>query len=250
MKTEWDYTKLADAYMKRADYSSEVISEILEITQTKKGDKVCDIGAGTGHLTKLLLKEGLSVMAVEPNDAMRKNGMAVTEEFSDCIWVDGISEQTNQEENTFQLVTFGSSFNVADRKKALAETYRILKSGGWFACMWNHRQLDDPIQMKIEDIIKSFIPAYDYGTRREEQEDVIRQSGLFDDITKLEGCIVYKQTIEDCIIGWKSHATLERQAGSSFTDIIKSIGEYLNGLGSDEIEVPYKTVAWVAKAKK
>ena len=250
MKTDWNYTDLADAYMKRADYSTDVISAILRIAGVKKGDRVCDIGAGTGHLTKLLLKEGLGVVAVEPNDAMRANGIKVTERFPGCVWVEGLSERTNQEDGAFSLVTFGSSFSVADRALALKETYRILKSGGWFACMWNHRRLDDCVQAEIEDIIKTFIPAYDYGTRREEQDGVIRQSGLFDNIIKLEGDILHRQTVEDCVTAWKSHATLERQAGSGFSDIINSIEKYLNGLGVNEIDVPYKTVAWVARAKK
>ena len=59
MQTNWDYTDLADAYMKRPDYAPSAIDKIIKTASVKSGDLVCDIGAGTGHLTKCLLKFGL-----------------------------------------------------------------------------------------------------------------------------------------------------------------------------------------------
>ena len=55
---------------------------------------------------------------------------------------------------SYHMTTFGSSFNVCDRQKALIESKRILVHRGWFACMWNHRDLEDPLQKEIESIIK------------------------------------------------------------------------------------------------
>ncbi len=42
----------------------------------KEGDTVADIGAGTGILTEQLLKRGLSVTAVEPNEDMLREASA------------------------------------------------------------------------------------------------------------------------------------------------------------------------------
>ena len=72
MKTEWDYTLLANAYLERPDYAPFAINKLLEIAGVKKGEHVCDIGAGVAHLTIPLAEFGLFVKAVEPNDAMRK----------------------------------------------------------------------------------------------------------------------------------------------------------------------------------
>ena len=36
MKTEWDYTKLADAYLQRPDYSDAAIDAMLSIAGVKK----------------------------------------------------------------------------------------------------------------------------------------------------------------------------------------------------------------------
>ena len=47
----------------------------------------------------------------------------------------GQYEDTKQDENSFDLVTFGSSFNVCDRELALKEVKKILKPKSFFSCM-------------------------------------------------------------------------------------------------------------------
>jgi ubiquinone/menaquinone biosynthesis C-methylase UbiE len=246
MKTEWDYTTLAKAYLKRPDYSDAAIAAMLSIAGLKTG-KVCDVGAGVAHLTLMLAVRGFDVTAVEPNDAMRANGITRTADLPNVRWFEGTGEQTGQTSQTFDMVTFGSSFNVCDRQLALKETSRILKPNGWFACMWNHRQLDDPIQDRIESIIKSLVSDYGYGTRRESQTIVIESSGLFGPVVHLDASVVHEQSIGECVEAWRSHATLARQAGETFPSVIHAIEDYLKGLGQNTIRIPYSTNIWVAR---
>lgn len=248
MKTEWDYTNLADAYLKRPDYADAAIDAMLAVLGTGAG-RICDVGAGVAHLTLMLAARGFDVVAVEPNDAMRANGIDRTAALGNVRWHEGTGERTGQPDHAFDLVTFGSSFNVCDRPQALRETARILKPGGGFACMWNHRRLDDPIQAAIEDIIKTAVPSYGYGTRREDQSAVISQSGLFGPVVHLDAGVVHQQTVAECVEAWRSHATLARQAGDSFPAVISSIGAYLRDLGRDVIDIPYDTNVWVARLK-
>jgi len=220
---------------------------MLSISGAQKGDKFCDVGAGVAHLTLMLAERGLDVTAVEPNDAMRINGSKRTSELRNVKWYEGTGEVTKQENNSFDMVTFGSSFNVCDRSAALEETARILKPKGWFACMWNHRQLDDPIQSRIEEIIKGKVPEYGYGTRREDQTLVIDKSGLFGDVVHVSSRVMHEQTIEECIEAWGSHATLARQAGDAFDAVIGEISVYLKGLGVSSIKIPYTSNIWLAR---
>jgi len=250
MKTEWDYTNLAEAYLHRPDYAPSAIQEMLVRSGAKSGDDTCDVGAGAAHLTLELLKAGLNVYAVEPNDAMRANGIKRTKNYPNVSWFDGVGEDTGMESSKFQLVTFGSSFSVCDRQQALAETSRILKSGGWFACMWNHRDLDDPLQKEIEGVIKRNIPGYQYGTRREDQTEIINQSGLYGPVEFVFGQVVHHLAAEDFIEGWKSHATVYRQAPALFEKIVGEIREVVEGLHQEMVAVPYTTRIWMAQAKK
>ncbi len=249
MKTNWDYTNLADAYLQRPDYSEDAINAMIKRAGIKDGAKICDVGAGVAHLTLMLLERGYNVVAVEPNDAMRANGIIRTKKYGHSAWFEGTGENTGQPAGNFDMVTFGSSFNVCDRQLALKETKRILKPGGWFACMWNHRDVNEKIQSTIESIIKNEIDGYGYGTRREDQTEEINKSGLFKEVYKMEGNVMHKQTIADCVEAWRSHATLERQAGDKFSVIITKIEAYLNTLNVKEIDIPYTTRIWVAQLK-
>jgi len=58
-KVDWDYTEHASHYDKRADYSSDAIKDLLTATGCIPQRLVGEIGAGTGKLTKELLKHGL-----------------------------------------------------------------------------------------------------------------------------------------------------------------------------------------------
>lgn len=247
MKTEWDYTTLAQGYLKRPEYAPDALRQIFQIAGLHPGDTVCDVGAGVAHLTLPLAAFGCRVDAVEPNDAMRELGKRRTANLDGVRWFEGTGENTGRPSGIYDFVSFGSSFNVCDRAKALAETHRLLKPGKWFVCLWNHRNLEDPVQRAIEGIIREAIPDYAYGTRREDQTEVITASGLFTDITPVQGAVRHRQTPEDIVEAWRSHSTLHRQAGEKFDAIVARIEKYVTGLGQGEIEIPYTTHAWVAR---
>jgi ubiquinone/menaquinone biosynthesis C-methylase UbiE len=249
MKTEWDYSDLAAAYLKRPDYADSAIDAMLRVAGISEGQMACDVGAGVAHLTIKLAERGLVVDSVEPNDNMRALGSKRTADMSlnKVNWYEGTGEVTGMDSDKYEIVTFGSSFNVCDRPVALKETVRLLKAGGWFACMWNHRDIEEEIQSTIEGIIRNHIPGYGYGTRREDQTAVIDASGLFRDVVKIAGNVVHEQSKEDCVEAWRSHATLERQAGDKFHAIVDDIEKYLATLPGNSIDVPYQTNIWVAQ---
>jgi SAM-dependent methyltransferase len=245
---EWDYTKLAATYTLRPPYAPHAVDRIIE-TCRRPNPRVADIGAGNGHLTVDLLSRGCVVDAVEPNDAMREIGVERTAD-SEVTWHVGVGEDTGLASDTYDLVTFGSSFATTDRPLALRETARILRHPGWFACIWNHRDLNDPLQAEIEARIRARIPDYGYGTRREDQAPVIEASGRFETPTVLREPVLHRVPVSDWLAAWRSHGILERQAGSQFDSILADIDEYVRSLGVDEIEVPYVTVGWIAAVRE
>jgi ubiquinone/menaquinone biosynthesis C-methylase UbiE len=248
-KVNWDYTEHASYYDKRADYSSDAVKNLLKEIDCSPPKPVADIGAGTGKLTKELLKHGLTVSSVEPNDAMRTIGIQNT--GKSATWSVGTGEATGLPTSSVYAAFFGSSFNVVDQSLALSEVSRILVPKGWFSCMWNHRDLDDPIQHRIESVIRSSIPTYSYGSRREDPTNIINTSGQFSATRSMEGNFTSKMPKSDVIEAWKSHATLKRQAGgdSVFDNIIEEIASCLDPL-PEVIDVPYTTRIYFAQKIK
>lgn len=249
MSVAWDYTTLAPEYSKRPPYADRAIDELIVLTGLKGSKDACDIGAGTGHLTLALAARALSVAAVEPNEAMRTIGMSRTAHLPNVRWYVGTGEASGQPSDSFDLVTFGSSFNVTDRHASLVETVRLLRAGGWFACMWNHRDLSDPLQARIEAAIAAAIPGYDYGLRREDQTEIIEASGLFGPVHRIEAGLTQRVALADWRDAWRSHGTLQRQAGERFADILAVIDSILDEQTSDEIQVPYVTRIWAAQRR-
>jgi ubiquinone/menaquinone biosynthesis C-methylase UbiE len=219
----WDYTSLAHAYGGRPPYAESVIHDVMSIAGVAPGDRVCDVGAGTGHLSVHLVAHGLEVDAVEPNDAMREVGCERLA-GAPVEWFEARGEATGRPDGAYPLVTFGSSFNVVERGAALAEVARILERPGWVAMMWNHRELDtDPLQTEIEAVIASCIPGYDYGYRRSDPSQDVEASGRFHAPQYLEGTVRHEVDADEWVEAWHSHATLARQAGDQLERIVDEI---------------------------
>ncbi|MEV0266916.1 class I SAM-dependent methyltransferase [Streptomyces sp. NPDC050617] len=245
--TNWDYTRLAPAYADRPDYAPEAVDAILRLTGAASEDLACDIGAGSGHLTLPLLERELRVDAVEPNAEMRALGVGRTAAHPSVRWFDGTAECTGRASGRYRLVTFGSSFNVADPSLTLPETARILTDGGWFACVWNHRDVTDPLQSAIEELIVERVPGYSYGSRRADQSTVIDASGLFGQVHALEHQVVHEVDVETWCAAWRSHATLARQAGDDFDAVVDAIGRLVRAGGAVRMDIPYVTRGWTAQ---
>jgi SAM-dependent methyltransferase len=245
----WDYTSLAHTYRGRPPYAETVIDEIVALAGVRPGDRVCDVGAGTGHLSVHLVGRGLAVDAVEPNDAMREVGR---ERLADApvTWFEAQAEETGRDSGAYPLVTFGSSFNVVRTDDALAEVARILQRPGWVAMMWNHRDLDDPLQTEIEAAIASRVPGYDYGTRRADPTGDIEASGRFHAPRRLQATVRHEVDADDWVEAWSSHATLARQAGDETDRIIDEIAALVaQAQVGSHITIPYTTRCWVAEVK-
>ena len=248
--TQFDYTPYAADYASRPDYVPGVLSAMLSIAGVRPGDTVCDVGAGSAHMTLPLLDYGLRVDAVEPTPAMRAVGEERTAGRDDVRWYEGFGEDTGRPSGRYPLVTFGSSFDRTERPRALRETARILQPGGFFACAWNHRDLDDPLQARVEALIHELVPGYAYGARRADQSAVIDESGLFGPPVYLSGTTMHRVPTDVWCDAWSSHSTLGEQAGDRFDDVLQAIRDLVDDEVDDAVDVPYVTRVWVARLRE
>lgn len=245
----WDYTKHAKFYEYRPNYAPATLDMLVALVGRKHTQiKVADIGAGTGNLSIMLLERGCKVVAVEPNDAMREIGISRTK-GQDIEWVRAIGVDSTLESNAFDWVTFGSSFNVMDRKMALQETHRLLKDKGYFSCMWNHRDLEDSIQKIAEEVIMEFVPNYTRGIRREDQKPfLLEQKDLFDNILYIEEDFYFHQSLENYINAWRSvknpYWDLETKEGE---ELFERITQELKKRLSSAFDIKYATRCWSAR---
>lgn len=237
----WDYTDRARTYDKRADYSPQALLDLLSSLRLTTGDYVADIGAGTGKLTRPLLGAGLKVRAVEPNERMRQIGIENTKPWRNIEWFNGTAENTTLKSSTVAASFFGSSFNVVEPLLALQESRRICRKGGSVAVMWNHRDITDSLQARIEEFIRRNLPSFDYGSRRRDPTQILIDSGFLKRVDFIEESFNVVMSKKDLIEAWESHHTLAIQAAQQFREIIDGIAELIH---VDQVVVPYTTRIW------
>jgi SAM-dependent methyltransferase len=137
----------ADVYERaRPSYPPEAIDWLFERTGVGPGDTIVDLGAGTGKLTRLLAPSGARVVAVEPIPEMR-----ALIDVGEAI--DGTAESIPLEDGSAALVTVAQAFHWFDLDRALPEIRRVLRPGGFLALVWNMRDLDDPVQRGVEELL-------------------------------------------------------------------------------------------------
>jgi len=130
----------------RPSYPPEAIDWLFARTGVGDGDTIVDLGAGTGKLTRLLVTSGARVIAVEPIPEMRAL-IGVAEA------IDGTAEAIPLPDRSASLVTVAQAFHWFDLDRALPEIHRVLRPGGALALVWNMRDLDDPVQRGVEELL-------------------------------------------------------------------------------------------------
>ncbi len=134
----------------RPSYPSEAIANILEGLGNFSTIVAADIGAGTGISSRLLADQGIQVLAIEPNGAMRQRATP----HSRVEWLDGTAENTGLANESVDLVTTFQAFHWFNPEPTLQEFARILKPGGRVAIVWNHRQRQDEFTQNYSQILK------------------------------------------------------------------------------------------------
>jgi ubiquinone/menaquinone biosynthesis C-methylase UbiE len=214
--------------------------------------RVADVGAGTGIWSEMLAQAGCRVTAVEPNEAMRRAGQ--DRQISGVEWAAGSAEATTLPEGAFDLVTMASSFHWADFTAALHEFRRILKPGGYFAVLYNPRDIEgNPMLEDIEREIQRLTPSLKrVSTGRSEfcnsLADRLDNSGLFAETVYLEGRHVEKQSRERYVGLWESVNDVQVQLGpEKFQAFLDYVKEKIEGV--EYIDARYTTRAWIARRK-
>jgi SAM-dependent methyltransferase len=111
---------------------------------------VVDLAAGTGKLTRPLLATGAEVIAVEPVAEMREALPAAVRA------VDGTAEEMPLDTGSADAVTVAQAFHWFDGEVALTEIHRVLRPGSSLAVVWNRRQMDDPVNQGIQELLAPY----------------------------------------------------------------------------------------------
>jgi SAM-dependent methyltransferase len=140
------FAAVALAYERgRPNYAPAVAGAVAAELGLETGAPVLDLAAGTGKLSRALLAAGLDVVAVEPQQTMRKTLEAAigAERVRE-----GVAEDIPLDDASVRAVTVGDGFHWFDQPRAVEEIRRVLQPEGglavlttapdWGAASWGH----------------------------------------------------------------------------------------------------------------
>ncbi|WP_026733540.1 class I SAM-dependent methyltransferase [Fischerella sp. PCC 9605] len=214
------FSDRVDDYVKyRPSYPAAAIDKILEGLAPPSQLVAADIGAGTGISSRLLAERGVSVIAIEPNTAMRE----AAEPHPLVEFRDGTAEVTNLSDASVDLVTCFQAFHWFNPEPTLSEFRRILKPSGRLAVVWNNRDKEDALTAEYNRLVRAASNHHPAESRMKTVEPLL---GTKHFVNVREYTFVYRHELDlTGLIGRATSASYVPRAGEAYEQLISSLQE-------------------------
>lgn len=120
----------------RPSYPPDAVAWLVEHLRLRAGTRCCDLAAGTGKMTALLVPSGADLIAVEPVAGM---AAVLHERLPEVPLVSAVAEELPFAPGSLDAVVVAQAFHWFDADRAFAELARVVRPGGRVALVWNAR---------------------------------------------------------------------------------------------------------------
>lgn len=157
--TAWYYARF------REGYPEEFFDLIKRKFNLLSGDRVLDLGCGTGQIAIPICAFVKQVVAMDPEPEMVAEGknQAETQGAQNIVWIEGGSDDLSRMSKilgSFKLVTMGTSFHWMNREKTLEQLHEIVIDGGGIAIVWNTSiwtKVPNDWQLAVREVISKWL---------------------------------------------------------------------------------------------
>lgn len=198
------YKGIAGIYEEiRPSYPDKLIEDIICKTNLKAGDKLLDIGAGTGKSTIPFAEKGFSIDAVELGEDMAeilKDKCSAYPNVS--IYVAPFEEWNNPNGQKYDMIYSAQTFHWIDKNIKYQKCRELLKDDGYLVLFWYSpaevgTDRTREMQKRIDLIVSKYVSRYsdkrgkperrehDGVFKEDDRAREISSSGLFELIEKI-----------------------------------------------------------------
>ncbi|MDK7228805.1 class I SAM-dependent methyltransferase [Winkia sp. UMB1185] len=235
------FTKVLPGYTAaRPTYPETALAALLQ----HHPQQVVELGAGSGSLTRLLLKHGVHVAAVEASEPMCKQ---LRQDTPDEFFTTGAlsvhctdAHHTGLPEKSADLVVAAQTWHWLDHQSACAEADRLLRPKGRLAILYNQLDVSVPWVYRLTRIMRS-------GDVR--RGDPPPLAAPFTTPTRTQ--IKWNRTVhsEDVIALGRTHASYlnasENYRAKMQKNLLWYVYQHMGHSAGATITLPYLTDVWV-----
>jgi len=180
---------------------------------------VVDLGAGTGAMTKDLLGKADRVIAIEPDDRMRR---ILASNLPEVFAHRGTGESMPLESSSVDVVLASSSWHWMDADRALQETARVLVPGGTLGVVWAGPDPEGPFVSQAQAMLSQI--SSDQGnpsTRSDSDPDLGRE--VMDTENRVETIL---RIPDDSLFAQPEHKSLTWDVALTADELIGLLGTF------------------------
>ena len=160
---EFDWGKTSGDYAKYRDiYPQEFYDYILNLGLCKDGQKVLDLGTGTGVLPRNMYRYGAKWTGSDiAENQIEQAKIMAAEEGMDIEFFTAKAEDVSFPDNTFDVITVCQCIWYFDHDVTAVNFSKMLKPGGRFLILYmGWLPFEDDIAGKSEEIVLKFNPGW------------------------------------------------------------------------------------------
>jgi SAM-dependent methyltransferase len=153
------FGRVAELYHEaRPSYPPAAIDAVLDFGSLAPGDRVLDVGAGTGKLTALLAARGLEVLALEPSAEMARVARASCADDERVRVVESEFESWTPDEPRSAVLS-AQAWHWLDPARRCGLAHAALSPGGALAAIWSFPDWDRcPLRDPLRDAYRRAAP--------------------------------------------------------------------------------------------
>ena len=180
LQQEFNLWAVAGEGPKMEQHHLDITLKTLRLMDVKAGERVLDLGCGSGWATRLLARlvgadaGSGQVVGLDISDEMVRQAKEPSKEFPNVSYVQGSAERIPWEENSFDKVLSVESFYYyVDQGRALEELLRVMAPKGRLFILIN---LYRDNQYSLQWVDKLKVPVHVRSAA--EYEEMLRQHGF------------------------------------------------------------------------
>jgi SAM-dependent methyltransferase len=179
-RPEVDFGRAAHDYAKhRPGFPPEFFDHVRSLGIGVAGQRVLDLGTGTGTLTCGFAERGCDVVGLDPSPEMLAQAAKAADDSGLRVrWLPGWAEATGLLDGEFDIVCAGQCWHWFDRSRASAEATRLLRPGGrLLIAYFSYLPLAGTVGEATEEIVLRYNPTWRWAGHDGRHPEFVEELG-------------------------------------------------------------------------